>query len=54
MLTFRLGKCCACGRTKPLKGTKNKRCYDCTLSGFTKKSKNIPWKQVESNDETGV
>jgi len=40
---MKIGKCSACGRTQMLK---MKRCYDCYISGYTKRSKNIPWKKV--------
>jgi hypothetical protein len=44
MFTFRLGHCSACGRYQMLKGKKSQRCYDCTMSGFTRRTKNIPWR----------
>lgn len=39
--SFNLTYCSACGRYQMLKG---KRCYDCYISGFTRRTKDIPWR----------
>lgn len=46
--SFKLGHCNACRRFKALRG---KRCYDCYVSGYTKRSKNIPWRVNNSSNE---
>jgi hypothetical protein len=49
---FRLDHCNACGRFQMLK-SKGKRCYDCTMMGYIKRSENIPHrvKPLESKGE---